>query len=153
MTISGTERKRSWESGLVGFGADLPPGRKSDPRNRSGRWDAFHLFVEHKPWSRRRASRAPVGCESRSPALISQAGGRCKPGNMQLLFIQQEAGLQLEPGDSAGFSATSRHTLQLSCVDCRSWKSKTVQNRSLGFPAFKGQPRNRHFPFGLNSLT
>lgn len=57
-----------------------------------------------------------------SPGLTSQAGGRCKPANVQLLFIQQEAGPQVQPGESAGYSATSRHTLQLSCP--RSWTSK-----------------------------
>lgn len=98
---SGTERNDPGSPGWVASGQICGQG-ESDPQYRSHRWDAFHLFVEHKPWARRRASRAAGGGESRSPALTSQAGGRCKPGNVQLLFIQQEAWLQLQPGGKRG---------------------------------------------------
>lgn len=55
---------------------------------------AFRLFVELKLRPRPGATRGGRGGESRSPALTSQAGGRCKPANGQLSIRQEEAGLQ-----------------------------------------------------------
>lgn len=47
-------------------------------------------------WGRR-------GGESRSPALTSQAGGRCKPANVQLSIRQAERpGFRVPPWQSAG---------------------------------------------------
>ena len=96
--------KRSWELGLGGFGAALRPGGKERPGTDP---------VDRKPFIYlRSASRGPgagpPGLRGEAspgvPYLTSQAGGRCKPANV--LFIQQEAGLQVEPGESAGFSVT-----------------------------------------------
>lgn len=57
------------------------------------------------------------GGESRSPALTSQAGGRCKPENVQLSIHQAEAGLQGSTMAKCGVSVTCSHTLQLCVFD------------------------------------
>lgn len=102
---SGTERNDPGSLGLAASGQICLQGeRDTDPVGVEQRDGMPFIYL----WSTSGgvgAGRPGLQWEA-SPGvwlLTPQAGGRCKLDNVQLLIVLQEAGLQVQPGESAGF--------------------------------------------------